>query len=778
MNRTARCATSVVAARYVADMNETGASFEARALALARAIHDPLGLQGSTMILGQERDGVFVSDDAIHVFEFTTRRDKAKALADGKKLADLLDHLGSDPLNRLKTRTGWFVTAEEPTADQADAVRGVAKLRSTTLHAVSFSTLRRRICDVEGYIAARDSAPFGGAVYAGLGKTAAVEPTFIVDSATQTVGDLAADLSLGKRRVLLGDFGVGKSFAAELLYHFLRKKYFKNPATSPFPIHINLRDCAGLRTPSEILRRHAEEIGFVGERGLMSAWRSGSCILILDGFDEIIPNRLVGAATNLRQVRWEALSPIRRLVAESPESSGVVVTGRSNYFSAPSEMLQTLGLDAAEVLQLEDFTESQVAEFLSGAKIVDAPIPDWLPTRPLFLASLASSNFLTELASIGSAPSAVDGWRQLVRMICEREAKIYSTVPPETIRALLAQLAVLSKVREAERGELGLEDMKSAFTQVSGRQTDEEALQLLLRLPGLAVAQLGSEESRVFSDKALAAATFGESLADYLSSPYQGHVLCEPAAWSSASEELSVDVAAVALRDVGMAPGQIAAACDYRFGRGHYDAILFDGIRVADALNAKTGDSAYIVTDIVVERIDIPAVDCMLSRTQIRGSIVTELDLSQVDDQAGCPTFDQCLIGHVSGVSAIPSALRGNFRDTEIDSFDDETSTTQGLLALEGLPMNHRVALSILNKVYAKRGAGRKDSALRRGLPASDWGYVEPAAASLLSAGLLHANSHGNVTVYLPVRSRRAEVLGLLEAPTAKAAASMFGTVA
>jgi hypothetical protein len=66
--------------------SETGPDFERRGLDVARAMYDPAGLQGSVMIDGREHDGVFVGDDALNVFEFTTRRDKVKAEKDVAKM--------------------------------------------------------------------------------------------------------------------------------------------------------------------------------------------------------------------------------------------------------------------------------------------------------------------------------------------------------------------------------------------------------------------------------------------------------------------------------------------------------------------------------------------------------------------------------------------------------------------------------------------------------------------------------------------------------------------
>jgi hypothetical protein len=374
-------------------------------------------------------------------------------------------------------------------------------------------------------------------------------------------------------------------------------------------------------------------------------------------------------------------------------------------------MLADLGMDGAQVLHLQDFTDAQVEQFLSGVGL-QGSLPEWLPTRPLLLASMASSGMLGKLSEIDTALSPAPAWRQLMGMIAHRESMIYSTVPPETIRSLLSNLAVLSKMREGEHGELSLEDMKSAFTQVTGRQTDEEGVQLLLRLPGLAVATVGREEARVFSDEALAAAAFRESLAEYLASPYQGHVLCQAAAWPTASSELSVEVCAESLQQSGISPAQIRAACDHRNLQGYYDAILLDSIRVGDVLGAKSGNSSYMVADVSVDRLEVPAVDnSLLLRTHFRGSLIIELDLSQADVRVGMPTFDECVIGHVSGVVALRPAWAAHFRTSEIETFDDESFTTQGILSLDGLAMDQQVALSILHR--SMQGAARGVRTLR-----------------------------------------------------------------
>lgn len=71
-------------------LDETAVEFELRGIELARALHDPSGVQGALMINGRERDGVFVSHDDINAYEFTLMRTKEKAEKDAGKLVELL----------------------------------------------------------------------------------------------------------------------------------------------------------------------------------------------------------------------------------------------------------------------------------------------------------------------------------------------------------------------------------------------------------------------------------------------------------------------------------------------------------------------------------------------------------------------------------------------------------------------------------------------------------------------------------------------------------------
>ncbi|TQM63728.1 NACHT domain-containing protein [Humibacillus xanthopallidus] len=736
--------------------------FEVRVLAIARAIHDPLGLQGSRMILGKERDGVFISEDAINVYEVTTSPAKAKAVKDGQKLAELVKHLKSARENRFKSATGWFVTAGEPTAEQREAIRSISRTSTYDIHIVSVQTLRGRLCNVEGYLAARGQSPFGS-VYSDHAGSATVEPR--IRRATKQIGvrELAAEILDGARLLLTGDFGVGKSFTLRELYFELRKRYFKRPAENPFPVHINLRECVGLRTPAEVLRRHAEEIGFSDDRGLISAWRAGSCILLLDGFDEVIPSRWLGSATNLRQVRWEALSPIRRLVEEAPHGAGIIVAGRGHYFSSPEEMQSALGLGRAETLFLDDFDEEQADEFLA-ANTPGLKVPEWLPTRPLLLSHLVKIGALSSAAEIGQMEPAA-AWRVLLQMICEREARIYQSVPPQTIQALLQRLATAARMKGDPLSRLTVADLERVFFEVSGRRTDEEVFQLLLRLPGLAVTESGANaEERIFADEVLASTAYGEDLAEYISSPYQGHVLCEAATWPDSADDMAIDACALSLGSRGITPRQVIAACENRMNHHFYDAILMDAIRVSDEVGDHGFPGNFIVEGILVRQLAVGPEMTALGNAHIRDSVIEVLDMSQVERADDCPTIEKSLVSKVLGLTSLSDALKVRFPATEIAQFSASNATTNGIMGLT-LDLDDRVALSVLHKVYAKRGSGRKDSALPRGLDQAAKERLPHVLTELLSSGLLSSTSRGNVVLYLPVKGISTQVAELLAAP-------------
>ena len=715
------------------------------------------------MFRGIEYDAVFRSEEAINAYEFTTDRKKEKAEKDSKKLNDLLSHLGRQPVNRYLSCTGWFVTKDEPTADQRAAVERESRRSGIAIHSVSIAGLQRRLCDAEDYLRCRDLAPFGSTAYSTSVSfpNTKVEPEFDSKPGSLSTKEVCQRLINGERAILVGEFGVGKSYAMRELYRELRKEYLRSSGAIPFPLHINLRDCAGLRSPAEVLRRHAEEIGFPGERSLISAWRAGSCVLLLDGFDEIVPTRWLGSASDLRQVRWQSLTPIRRIVEEAPAMSGIAVCGRPHFFSSSTEMHDALGFMAGvPILNIEDFSDRQLQQFVANSG-VSFKLPEWLPARPLLIGYLIAIRSLAEISAEGQIDQA-DAWRELFNLICRREAEILTAVRPETIKNIISRVATLARARGDELGPIGMNQMERAFVEVNGVQPDEEGIQLLLRLPGLAT--MDSSESRVFIDRNLADTAYGEDLSSYVASPYDNHPLAQSASWVTASTQLGVDVASRALADLNMTSGTALATAKKRQNEGRFDAVLADTIRVADALHASVDRDSYLLEGVIFEYLAPDEGHQALAKATLQDCVIDVLDIGNLENIADCPTFNSCLIGYLDGASIIPQWLTGKFTDCEIDRFSDHLGTTAGIMQLK-ISDDKRIALTILKKIYSQRGSGRKESALFRGLDQQSRALVPSVLTALISDGWIFRSAGRSESIYLPTKGRRSEALRVLDKP-------------
>lgn len=749
-------------------VEDSGRCFEDRALAIARAIHDPGGLQGSVMVDGSERDAVFVSDTSIVAFEFTQQTKKDKAVHDGKKLAGLLNKLSKDPANRFKSLQGYFVTEQEPTADQRAAVEQIAKDAGVPLKAMGVGVLRRQLIDAEEYLRVRLEAPFGSTGFkipSGNGQAGShyVEPRLIDAGPDQwSVDSIGRHVDQGRSMVISADFGAGKSALLHQVFLRLRKLYFKNVAEQRLPVHVNLRECYGLKSPAEVLRRHAEEIGFTNERSLIAAWRSGAVTLLLDGFDEIVPARWSGGARDLKSVRWQALEPVRRLVMETPEGSGVLIAGRPQYFSERSELLQTLGLEpGTPVATLDDFDERRAGELIGKDEV---RLPSWVPTRPLLLRFLAGAGLVERLQADANYDEAA-AWVDMLDFLSIREADRVATVTPERVRALISRVATLARTTDGTgqpgSGGVSVQQMRDAFKEVCAVEPDEEGIQLLLRLPGLA----SNGERRTFVDAAFAEAAYGLDLATYASAPYSAHPLSSGVSWAANTGRLASAVAAAELSAQNFEPGYVSVAIGARLDQDLVDAVTFDLLGVADAneVAAPSGTQPYF-RELLVTELTPGRSDSYLAKSIFRDCVIDVLDLEDVDSVHQIPLLAGCLIAHVSGYSVMPSEFESKLSTSEFFEFEAPSETTAAILDL-AIGKTDRIALVVLKKVYIQAGAGRKLSALSRGLPLADRPLVSDVVSSLIAAGLLLTTSRKTDTLVLPVKGRMAEVRKFIENP-------------
>ena len=748
---------------------ELESRFEAEVQRVARALwahSDPY--QGSTNIGGAERDGVFVGSDVVAVVEATVSRKLEKAKKDGKKLKELVGTLAKKyPLKAVK---GYFVTKEEPQADQRDYIRSL----NAGVVALSFAQLRGLLVDSHEYLSARGRYSFGSArnprtgddkdlgdyVPIGLLPISTAKPLRAL-----SVANLADGLTEGESFVLLGDFGAGKSMTLHEVFRRLAAQHYKD-STKPFPVALNLRDHQAQRDPDEALRRHAQAIGFADSTQLVRAWRAGEVVLLLDGFDEIATSGWLGQAPNLRNVRHRSVELIRKFVDQSPAGAGLLVTGREHLFDSLDEMKSSLGLrnKPVVVLRTDEFSEEQVLSFLERMGW-QGELPAWLPARPLLLGYLSASGSMSEIVD-NQWLSQAAGWNMLLDRICEREAKIELGLDAGTVRRVMERLATLARCRGDGFGPLYKEDLASAFKQVCGYELDEGSYVIVQRMPGLGVAD-PTDGSRNFIDAALGDSARAGDLTRMVGDPGTVKELGFDHLSAAQVGELGLSVAALLSSEAGIdASAAIAAAVQFARAGGK-DVFTFDSLQLALELGLEGAAPDLTVENLVVPHLHLSDGDADLGGVQFVSCLFEILDLTEYEGNSALPSFSSCMFGEIRGASS-PNALpQDRFVDCDYGEFDISTRTTRGILAMPGLSDKQKVTLSILKKVYFQAGGGRRESALLRGLAQNQKSLVGDALQALVSAGLLIHSRSGSTSIYSIVRGQTGRVRELFENPIA-----------
>ncbi|MGW4037122.1 NACHT domain-containing protein [Streptomyces sp. NPDC004778] len=738
--------------------------FEAEVLRISRALFAPENeFQGSTYIGSAERDGVFIGPDSVTIVECTVSRRKDKAEKDGKKLHEACLAMARQyPFKSIK---GFFVTNDEPTADQRTVIKGFGP----PLVACSFAQLRGQLVDSLRYLELRAPYPFGSARepssgdYNDLKPYVAVDPVERGTSEPFSIDRVAKQVADGRSVLLYGDYGAGKSMFLRELYQRLAKTHRRYPF-QPFPILLNLRDHQGQILPVEALERHARAIGFPTPSQLVRAWRSGDVTLILDGFDEIATPGWIGKTSTMRDIRRRSVELVRRFCDESCSSTSVVLAGRAHFFDSEREMRIALGIrDSSLFLMAGEPTEEQAKKILNAYGWHDA-LPDWLPSRPLLLSYLGSSSALHGSVEGTFGRSAGEGWHMMLDRIAEREASIEVGVDGFTVRKVLERLATQARRSSDGMGPISQDELTSVFQSVCGYAPDEGSYQLLQRLPGLG-AMDSVDGSRRFVDVSLAdAARAGDVVACVLD-PNTESPLLELTDSVVCLDEVGIDVAAVRLEGEGAASsgGSYSSATAFQ-RRGVSDAVIADIIRVAARLWPEDVPRTSIsLHEIELRSFSLTADAKSYDWLSFQDCVIQELDLTDHSGYA-LPHFQNCLIGQMTGVAGWSALQEDRFVECEVAQFDAQMSTAKGILALKTTPMN-KVLLTILKKIYAQRGTGRKESALPRGLDAKHRELVPEAIQRLIGAGLITSARSNATRLYLPVRGMTNRVRRILQAP-------------
>lgn len=740
-------------------------NFENDVRRIARSLWPQDQFSGAAIVQGRERDGIFETQECVHILECTISRRKDKAIEDIKKIFTLIEtHRKKKTHKAIK---GWFVTLEEPTADQ----RSVATAYKSLINILSFSQFQSLLIDANLYLSLRKRHKFGSIYNPNTGDSAADLKYIPIDLIPQDhigmwkIESIVQAVIQGKRFVLLGDYGVGKSMSLREIFFKLEERHCEKKHCR-CPIYINLREHHGQNNPAEILERHARNIGFPQHSNLVRAWKAGHTILLIDGFDEVSSLGLQGAWQKLKEARYRSMTGVRQLINESPEGTGICIAGRNSFFDTDAERKEALGLTISFIeLILHEFNESQMEEFLESIGYKGS-VPAWLPSRPLLLSTLFSRgtrNPLQVKDELFSADNPSEGWHVLLNELCNREARIEAGISGTTIRKILESLATIARATTGKIGPMTPQIITQAFEEVVGYFPNDEALVVLQRLPGLGRAPLGDATSRVFIDSDLADAASAGDVIEFIHEPFTSKVIERLRNVKNCLGNIGRGLAAVSLKS-HLSAGHFKAAIQRLEKEGIQGAALADVILINSETSFNFSNSVYIY-DADVGNLEINDRFPSWKNVSFDQCIFTNVEISQDIGAEILPIFKECLIHELEGRLSEKDLPTEKFINCSIEHFADKITTIDAIMKSQ-FSLRKRVLLTILKKLFVQSLSGRKEIALYRGLDQAAKDLVQPILKVLQSYKIIALSPGRGDKRWMPMKRQYSRVLKILNSPS------------
>jgi energy-coupling factor transporter ATP-binding protein EcfA2 len=613
--------------------------------------------------------------------------------------------------------------------------------------------------DFGSYRALRSELAFGSAVDPWSGKpddTEFIQVTYQSDDGRQlTVADLSSLVATGRRIILIGEFGSGKSRALREVFHTLARDA---ETTGRYPLAINLRENWGTRRGHEIIRRHFDEIGMENRAdAIVRILDKDSLILLLDGFDEIGTQSWSDDPSRLKDIRRSAVAGIKDLLRRS--RGGAVISGREHYFNSDAEMLTALGLEPGECTVVRCANEFTFEEMKSLVKNIpgDIAVPAWLPRRPLLCQVIARMEAEELEIIFGAEGGDATLWETLIDVICSREARISSALDAGKIKDVLRQVSRITRTKNANVGPVSISEINRAFEAVIGVPPVDESATMLQRLPGL--GRFAAETTdRQFVDMFILDGLRGLDDAEIIRTNEVG---IEKEPWVNPLGDLGLQVLADHIPQ-GV-EGARQAIRKARTSTTNQNRVLAADIVSCLCARSEDGDildfGGLWVADTYFGRLDMTR--CVTNDLKISESDIIELDLPK--RPPGRTEILDCQIGTVRGVSSssgIPSWIQAT-----IGTFDAISTVAQ--IRAAALSPSQQILVTIVKKTFFQKGSGKKEEALLRGLGrVADRGKANRIINLLKAEHVLDDFPGNEGVVYTPNRAAGKRMKDLMAALT------------
>ena len=715
----------------------------------------------------KELDGIARLRDVTHLIMITTSTKLEKVKSDVKKLG------AAEQIEKINSAVSkWLITSKQLDAEH------IAYANKYNVETITLEQFKRRFFDSHKYLSLRSNASFGSArdphtdtisisenAYVPLPMTVVEAPNKKnIKAGNITTKDICDLIEDGYAAILIAPFGAGKSLTTREIFKTLSKRYQEAPEKKT-PISLNLREHWGQEYFDEILERHGRSIGYTPKEDLVIAWRSGITSLLLDGFDEVASQTIIRTDDKnfMRDARRKALQGVRDFTSKISSNAGIFICGRDHYFDSTPELISSLGLLSKKyiIIKLDEFTEDGAEEFLRRNNI-NSSLPDWIPRKPLILSYLLQNNLFKEITEIDSSKGFGYAWDNFLSRICDREASLErSVMEPATVRLVMERLATSVRSKASGVGPITGNDLSEAYNIVTRQAAGEGVLAQLQRLPGL--TQRDSDPgSRSFVDEDMLSALQGSAFAKEILGD-------QNASRINAISELSskaISMATYKMLEAETKPETIIAIAERQRRSASYnsntDQFISDCIAIAIEMAKSLDYESLNFRGLIIDSANIGSLNLEEIRIQdleIRNCIIKELTLSQEGISSNI-AIKSCMINKIKGVadeSGIPPTM---IQDSEIESYDNMT-TNNAVMNLD-IPPQLKALITVLRKLYKQAGAGRKITALSRGITSPEvQNFITPVVKLLEAHELIKTYNK----IAHPVRRQHSRVEKILSAP-------------
>ena len=750
--------------------------------------HD--NVQINRFIDGKEHDVVISTKSELVFIECTIDKSKKKAVDDIIKIRDARRTLAGDAPQRPVR--GYFVLPTEPSPD----VHQVALDNGIWIEATSFAGLINKFNCSSTYLIERKKRAFGSVrnplddtIALGREKYVQVPLKTSASRDNLTLDALINEIVAGERTrvIVTGDFGVGKSMLFRETFFRLAEK-FNAGEIFRFPIYINLDDTSFDEGDDvvDLIERHAKWVGLRAERDrLIHAWSTDCCILILDGFDELIRAGFTRLTTSSRDIRFASSHIIRKVVTDSPIKTPIFISGRQSYFPNEIEMRECLSARDFSLISLHDLDEKEVKQLYRKIlpKSKDPILMGWLPQRALLLSYIyfELGENLSEDAEFVNPLSPGDGWNMLLDRLSRRETNVAKGAEPTQIRRLVERVALFSRTNISDVGRVTSLHVAQAYRDVMKMEPDISVQQVLMRLPGLTSGRANEERSFIDSAyfEAAQAGTIVEAV-EALGSRSDGYLR---------SQDIERLLTPLRRTDYGISTLTAQVVVSRLKGKGTLGLL---GVAINEASVRQVSLGGNLLADLLVCAMTDPNT-CIQKDTRdltISGAFIKEMEINSEILAKTRLRFKDCIFDTMI-INADVSILENlTFVGCEISTMEcsREVSRAMPMIGLDrtriakeilldatnadimelAIPDHFKVLKIVLRKMFMQAGSGRKKAALYRGMYGIEPSLIDECLSIILRNKIAYVigNSTSDESVWHPNRSHMKRATFLIETLT------------